>query len=400
MELNSNKILPFIVGILLIINIQPYFTWSLMSEKILKVIIEVLTLGLFFLKMKRINRTDLNMLVSFFLILSMMAFFNGLNFFGFFPVVLLFVMPFVSYGFMRETYSYFFNTYALFTLLSLIVLFMLLLGISFPSIIIPPLNSLKNFDYIAYPFLVMPTGDGIIMINQFGRFFGPFDEPGVIGTVSLLILYIEKFNLKKWQNKILLVSGIISFSLFFYLASFIYAIYYVFVNRTRLIYKTFLVLGFAVFTFFSFENEFFSTYIWQRVEWDSNNSTIRGDNRADEDLKFYFESIKGTKIYYWGLGLYDTHLMTSFDGSAGFRNAILRHGFVSLMLYFLFFIVYAYQKIGKNNVLILFVVLFFITLYQRPGFLTIHYIYLFVIFIQFNSKKETTQKLKHYSLKN
>jgi hypothetical protein len=159
-------------------------------------------------------------------------------------------------------------------------------------------------------------------------------------------------------------------------------------------------LGFAVFTFFSFENEFFSTYIWQRVEWDSNNSTIRGDNRADEDLKFYFESIKGTKIYYWGLGLYDTHLMTSFDGSAGFRNAILRHGFVSLMLYFLFFIVYAYQKIGKNNVLILFVVLFFITLYQRPGFLTIHYIYLFVIFIQFNSKKETTQKLKHYSLKN
>ena len=224
----------------------------------------------------------------------------------------------------------------------------------------------------------------------FKRFPGPFDEPGVIGTISLLILYIEKFNFKKWKNIVIFLSGILSFSLFFYIASFIFAAYYVFINKVKTIYRIVVIISVFTLIILSMENVAFSNYILARIQWDSESSSIIGDNRAQEDLKSYFNKIKGTSIYFWGLGLVDRDLMQSFDGSAGYRNAILRYGLVGCLLYILFFVSFAYQRLGLKRNFFLFLVLFLSTLYQRPGFLSIHYIFLFVSFIMINSKIENS----------
>jgi predicted RNA-binding protein with RPS1 domain len=82
--------------------------------------------------------------------------------------------------------------------------------------LIDPLNPLKDFLYKQYPFLVMPNE----VINvEFPRFYGVFDEPGVIGTFAGIMLFAERYNLKKISNIILFVSGVFSFSLFFILLS-------------------------------------------------------------------------------------------------------------------------------------------------------------------------------------
>ena len=322
-----------------------------------------------------------------------MAFLNGLNLFGIFAVVLLAAIPFVKEQFLKMSYVYFRNIYAMIMLFSLVVFLLLILGTPIPYNIIPPLNELKPYDYTAYPFFVIP-GYGLSAVNQLGRFCGPFDEPGVVGTIGAVLLYIEKFNLKKWQNIIILISGLISFSLFFYLATLIFAVYFVVVSNSRFIIKLLTVIGLIFLLFFSFQNEDMNDYIWSRVQWDSEKSTIVGDNRALDDLESYFNKIQGTKVFYWGLGLIDKNLMKSFDNSAGYRNAILRYGFVGSALYCLFFFLFAYKQIGYRREYLLFLLIFILTLYQRPGLLVIHYIYLFVVFIMLNSKRELLNELK------
>ena len=56
------------------------------------------------------------------------------------------------------------------------------------------------------------------------RFMGPFDEPGVLGTISALLLSADKLNLNKNSNKIIFFSGLISLSLAFYVLISLYFI--------------------------------------------------------------------------------------------------------------------------------------------------------------------------------
>lgn len=397
MKVTRSQIMSFLAGLLIFINVQPYFVWSWDSISVVKLGLIFLTLGLLWLNIKRLTITNIRMFFFFLFTLVIMGILNGLNIFGIASTVILVVIPFVSPRFLKQSYFYFHKIYSVVILLSISVMILLLLGINIPYQIIPPLNLIKTHDYYAYPFLVTPNL-GFRDFSEVGRFCGPFDEPGVIGTIGLIILFIEKFNLKKWGNIVILISGIMSFSLFFYLGTFIYIIYYVFVNKTRFIYRVLIVASISIFIFFSLDNKYLSGYIWGRVEWDAEKSSISGDNRAYDDLDLYFKSIRGTNIYFWGLGLIDRDLMSSFDNSAGYRNAILRYGFVGFSLYIIFFSALAYKQIGKRKELLLFVLLFLTTLYQRPVLLNIHYIYLFVTFIYLNSlneqKRDNTKNIK------
>lgn len=398
MKFYLSKIQPILAGILIFFNTQPYFLWRFISIPYFKLGLDMLTLVLFWYNLKNISRNTLPTFVLFTFTLLLMAFLNGLNLFGIIGVVILAAIPFVKEHFLKSSYVYFRNFYSIIMLCSLLVLLLLIVGLPIPYNIIPPLNTLKIYDYTAYPFLVIP-GYGISAVTQIGRFCGPFDEPGVVGTVGVILLYIEKFNLRKWQNIIILISGLISFSLFFYLATLVFATYFVFFDNSRFIVKVLTIIGLTTLLFFSFQNEDMNDYIWNRVQWDSEKSTIVGDNRAIDGLDSYFNKIQGTKVFYWGLGLIDKNLMKSFDGSAGYRNAILRYGFVSSALYCLFFFLFAYKQIGYRREYLLFLLIFITTLYQRPGLLLIHYIYLFVVFIMLNSKRELLNGLKQSVLK-
>ena len=96
-------------------------------------------------------------------------------------------------------------------------------GISIPSIEVQPINELKEYTYSQYPFLIFDNIERGLVVT---RFHALFDEPGVIGSLAGLVLWVNGFNLKKWYNIVLFISGIFSFSLFFYLLTIIYIIIY------------------------------------------------------------------------------------------------------------------------------------------------------------------------------
>lgn len=387
MDYLKRIVLPTLTGAFIILYAQPYFVWSL-NNTIYRYIFTLCLLTMFWGHIKVLKNTELMLFFYFLLTLFLLAVLTGSNIFGALPIILLGAIPFASSLFLKRSYLVFYNLYAILISISLIVMLIVTSGVSVPNNIIPPLNTLKFYNYLAYPFWVVPMNMEPPLVFGVGRFCGIFDEPGVIGTLSVLILFIEKYNLKKWQNIAVLLSALISFSLFFYIMSMLYLIYYVSVKNSKKFYRIIVFFMTIFLLVLSFENSAVSNYIWGRLKYDTERSTIVGDNRADTDLVEFIREIRGTKLYFFGLGLYDKELLRSFDGSAGYRNAILRYGVFGITLYVLFFIIYANSKIGHNHLYYLFLLLLFLTLFQRPAFLHVHYIFLFVVFVEANKKSQ------------
>lgn len=77
--------------------------------------------------------------------------------------------------------------------------------------IISPLNTIKSYEYIQYPFLVVSQVSDFVYF----RFCAYYDEPGVVGSIASLLLIGNRFNLRLWENWPILIAGLFSFSLFF-----------------------------------------------------------------------------------------------------------------------------------------------------------------------------------------
>lgn len=390
-QINLNKTLAFIAGVLIFLWLDPYFAWRFSDLKFFTCTIPLC--GIFFLQTKEIKTPEIGLWLFFAAILFLAAFCARSSIAGTFAMLILVVIPFTPPTFLKSTYKYFKTIYGVTIIISVFVWILTLTGIQIPHEIIPPVNALKEYNYCAYPFLVTPNVNDLLYIpNNVVRFCGLYDEPGVVGTISLLILFIERFNLRSKLNMGIFIAGLCSLSLFFYLTCAIYLIYYVFVVGHSITNRIVSVVLIASFVIFTQENQLMKTMIWDRMAWDETGGTIVGNNRASEDFKVYYNSIVGTEKFYWGEE--DKNISIQFSESAGYRNAILRYGAVSCILYLLFFLIFAYSRISDKKQALLFAAILITTLYQRPNFFAPHYIFLFTMcIILFSQSKNETYLL-------
>lgn len=271
--------------------------------------------------------------------------------------------------FLFSVYHKFWTLYVVTLSLSFLCVLLIVIGVSLPSQIIQPLNELKNYNYIAYPFLVIPFGEDSI------RFNSVFDEPGVVGTFSFLFLVIEQVNLKRIGNIIILVAGIMSFSLFFYLGLGLYLIFRMITIKGQIKQKVAIVvlslLAFGVVV----TNETTQEMIVSRVEWDEDSGSISGDDRAHGDLKEYVAGMRGTDAYLWGVK--NKNLIDSYGGSASIQNAILKYGFVVVALFFFFYALYSLKYLKLRLHWFFFMGVLFILIYNRPTMFDISRLFLY-----------------------
>lgn len=392
-QININRTLTFISGGLIFLWMDPYFAWRLSDLKFFIYTIPLCVI--FFSQTKTIKNTEIGLWLFFAVILFIAAFCARSSLAGTFAMLILVTIPFVPPEFLKSTYKYFKTIYGITIIISLVVWGLALSGVPIPYKIIPPLNALKEYNYCAYPFLVTLNVTDLLYIPiNVIRFCGLYDEPGVVGTISLLILFIERFDLRSKLNIGILIAGLCSLSLFFYLACFIYLIYYVIVVGNNLRNRIVFVVLIASFVVFTQDNVLIKTLIWDRISWNETEGTIAGDNRASEDFKNYFNSIVGTATFYWGEE--DKNMSLRFSESAGYRNAVLRYGAVSGFLYLLFFVLFAYNRISDKKQVLIFAAILTTTLYQRPNFFAPHYMFLFTMCIIFFSQpKNETHLLPH-----
>lgn len=397
LSINYNELGQWVAAILIFLQIEPYFVWPLHSY-----IVYYNTVPFLLIIGAHCRFDRFSVLEGFFLSIAVLsAVCARYNIIGI-GMSALFVLIFLcDKKYLIEVFNKFRNIYVILIAISMIVWLLVSLGVSLPYRTIPPLNSGKNIMVNAYPFLVKisPLSMSVDSLSNSVRFMGLFDEPGVVGTVSLMMLFVGKFDISKKYNIILLISGILSFSLFFYIACFVFLMYNVIVlSNYNKKYRFIVIILLFAGLYYSFQNATSYELIWKRLEWDASRSTITGNNRSGDELDDYVEQIKGTDAYYWGVG--NKEVGERFSSAASIKNAILRYGVVVLVLFFLFYYFYSCRYIKSFWMRLVFVAFLYMTLYQRPSFFVIHYLFLFTLSVYAYSDQYGRLFLKETKLQN
>jgi len=108
------------------------------------------------------------------------------------------------------------------------------------------------------------------------RFSSIFDEPGYLGTLMFFILLIDNFSINK-TNLIFFISGVLSFSLAFYLLTCLYVLFKLIIEKK--VKTIFLIIAIAIVLNVMFY-ETIQSLILGRIMFDSETRTIVGDNRG------------------------------------------------------------------------------------------------------------------------
>lgn len=245
--------------------------------------------------------------------------------------------------------------------------------------------------YLTVANTLFPIGEGHLI-----KMAGAFTEGGTMGFYIIHILLLNKisFDNKKYE-RILLISGLLTFSIAFYVSVFIYIILF-YLNRSSL--KTFLffsglvIVSFYLFDYYKDTNSAVSyiySFIFERLG-PYGTGVMSGGNRS--------ELIIGSLPYIaehplFGYGY--KYLMTTLNQNflASITGTIIMHGiigFVFVFLHFLFLSLKAIQiAVYKNNYFFLKASLIMSLNYIQRPFIGSYYPYLIIISMLYLCKLQT-----------
>ena len=230
-------------------------------------------------------------------------------------------------------------------------------------------NNIRETTYYVYPFSVVEDlsfAHPVYLLFHIYRFNSIFDEPGVVGTLSALMLLIRPvFDRRNKENIIFLIAGILSFSLAFWVL-----ITLVFLINLRLNWTTLLtVLSFGCIIMLF--REPLNEIVFSRLEIEDGK--MKGDNRIQEDFQIAYRKFEQSNSLYFGRG---NIAHQNYPGSATYKSIIFNQGIFGFMLYLAIFI-WPVIKTGKWRCY-LFLLVFLINIYQRPYSISI--IYLLILY--------------------
>lgn len=361
----------FIAAVLLFLFLDPYFMWGLYKTTPLYAFLGVLLMALFLPQadIKSKKRGSLFVLYTILLLLSTL--YGDLNFFGFLGTLCMLFVPFAKEEFARKTFDYFLTIYSVIIGVSAVVWGLSLAGIIQPIGRIEALNELKSYNYDVYPLLVRANNFELLV-----RFCGPFDEPGVVGTISALILAIGKFNLKDKRLLIVFISGILSMSLYYYGTVAVYYIIYTLTVSRDWKAGVFIAMLVAAFVILSFNNEEFYDLFLARLEWNEETGSIAGDNRLQDGSMSLLKRYAGTSAIFFGIGKTDEFLRAT-DGEMSLFVTIIQYGLFFVLTYIYVFVAYGWRYKRGLVTYLLFLFVLLGCLYQRPSLFQPEYLFLF-----------------------
>lgn len=363
----------WLTAFLLYLSLFPYFIWRI--EPLSLWFISIPLLSIFVYHVEKYNRDDAY--IPFMCICVLGAFCGGSNILGVIMMASSAIVFVVNKPFMIRVYKRYRFIFVSLISLSLIVFLLVSFGVGLPyHYSPPPPRNTIDYGYYIFPFYACPSVDDWRYLGL-NRFNGLFDEPGVVGTISFVLLFIDKFNLKRVGNLVLFVSGVLSFSLFFYIASFLYFCYFVFFERTNIKTKLVSSLLIILCVFQFVKTELYGGYIGDRLLWDKASNTIVGDDRSGQDMKNYMNTIRGTTAYFWGA----PDVVARFQSDASLEKQVLQHGFITVVIFFIFFAAYSLRYLRFSKEWVLFYLFFCAILYNRPTMFAYDRLFLYCIMI-------------------
>ncbi|QTX31890.1 hypothetical protein KAR29_11230 [Aminithiophilus ramosus] len=348
--------------------LSPYYTWGRLNRFFFLVVPVILFVSFEILHLKTnckkiILSIGITILTSYF---HLRAYFMEFSFLGFMffilSVFLFLILLSIPPKEAIVSWKNFLWLFAL-TLVPGIFIYFLRFNFDIPFKEIPPLNSLKNYNYLTFAGSLFPN----LSSTQSLRFHGIYGEPGALGTYAALILGFDKFR-NKIPCMIILFSGIISFSLAFCVLM-IFNIFFIF--KRKLLWVIFLfAIALAGTTSDELQTMFFSRLTF-------TEEGFSGDNRDKDQFKQefdYFITNNNISDVVVGKGFRASNLAGG-AGGASVRMFVYDYGLLGL-----FFVAVVYFSIlaknkTKNNFLAM--LAYFMSMYQRPWIYNWDFIFIF-----------------------
>lgn len=261
------------------------------------------------------------------------------------------------------------------------------IGIHIPGEILlsdQPAKIRNGVYYMHYPFG--------LLIHQNGAFFyrmsGIFDEAGVVGTMAALFIASGYKRVDKRWLMILLIEGIFSLSLAFYILMIVFFIFESLrQGAIRLGISIMIVLGiFCIFINTEFENP---TMVAIQNRIDANSFLgIKGNRTTKIFDELYNEFIENKNYqFYFGNGMGAVSKDDRINASYSYKCLIYDYGVIGICIYILFFIVAA-QTIGINLNTLPYLSVFWASIYQRPYVFNTMYLIIYLSALEFINEKK------------
>jgi len=370
-----------IFGSLIFLTLRPYFIWE---SKLIYAIVFALAITMTFawsLYVARISKSS----VVFISVFLSSVFLNQFTLNGLYPwisgaAVLILCFLLFDEKIYKSTLNVFINIYALVSIPSILMFFLIAAGVNLEWEYLEPYSKAKQltglyyreyFGMVVLSTQIFPLGSGELF-----RLCSVFPEPGVVGTVSALLLTVTRFEIKNWKGVTLLVSGLLSFSLAFYVLACLYLI-------LKKPFYLFILVGLLSALFFSLpsdikDNRLINYYVKERGETLFVNFD-EVDNRVDDCFQRHYDEFFNTTDVFIGNG-HKASIATQCDASS-FKTIIYDYGIIGFLILLLFYMIILISKIRTRSDFISCIpllIVFLATSYQRPAFDTFWFFAIFI----------------------
>lgn len=231
---------------------------------------------------------------------------------------------------------------AIIFLISSIAWFFHLIGIDLPYYMLE-YGNVGNSDEALYMFenhylYLIDTGFmGGFSDSFIPRFRSVFIEPGYVGCLCSVILYVRQYKMDK-MGWIYLITLILTFSLAGWLISVVGYFYSrIITSRHRmelLLAILIFVITYTVVKNYNGGNNIVNVTIIERLEWDETTGAIAGYNRSSESVSQWFwkSFVNSSEVWFGAENPSDKLNWNDIDWKA----YIIRYGIVGLMAYLLY----------------------------------------------------------------
>jgi hypothetical protein len=228
---------------------------------------------------------------------------------------------------------------------------------------------------VQFPYSVVNFNDGQYWYNNYylflydlnpyftiPRFSAIFLEPGHLGMITSLLLYANRFEIRRKEVLVLLVSTIFTFSLAAYILLIIsVTVFLLLRSKKPAFYMTLwivlLITGYYFFANHNNGNNIVNNLIIERLQFDNRN--LSGDNRFSESMDSYFVDFQKGGNLYTGIGLIKYESL-NLGANAGYKVFLIRNGVIGTSLLFLFYLsLVLYNKSKEAAFLLLIYILSF-----------------------------------------
>lgn len=396
LNISSDKMVLSFMALGAILQLGPYFIWHTKTFLVYSFFVLIISVA-YIARKNELKQNNVLVLAYFLLVNLIFNFsFNGFTLYLNSSLLLMFSFLLMNNKDKIHIHSIFQKYFALTLLPGLILLFLSAAGYNLPWEPLIPRSEAKEIKGLFYREYwggitlnnqVFPTG-----IGDLYRFSGMYEEPGIVGTVSALLLVLNNFKLNTRSSKIILISGFLSLSLAFFL---IVGVYLLLKRRLFLTYLvlTFITLG-LVFNSFLIENSLFQERVAYRAAGLIQNPTEM-NNRTDKCFDKKFSQYVRTPHIFTGYGS-GAHTKTGCNVSS-WLTVIYNHGIIGIGLILIFYIALFFSlgfSFPRLLALAPFLLVFTMSLYQRPAFFSIWMVMFFCVAV-INAGPELFASKKH-----